>query len=110
MRIVEPTLMMFLNEVGKVEPLRARVEAAANNWLWYKNQRDKYGRNNSEAIQDARASLENCLGEYRRELSKIYDMMADRGLVDFESSIVTNGSEESSGLEESEEGARIYRI
>lgn len=86
MRIVEPTLKMFLAEIEKVEPLRESVTHYAEEYLRCKHDRWK-GPQHWET-KEYRNSLERNLEQYKTELGRIYDMMHDRGLTNFESGYV----------------------
>lgn len=83
MRIVEPTLAMFLNELAKLDPLQEQVLVCAEKYLHYK--KDKmYGATSAET-KYWRNELEMALTRFKAELSRIYDVMHDRGLTNFES-------------------------
>jgi hypothetical protein len=75
---------MFMQELSKEEAIKLRLLQAAEEYLDYKKrlgQNDYYTR-------EKRSYLESHLGAYKRHLSKIYDLMHDRGLTNFESGYV----------------------
>ena len=86
MRIVEPTLAMFLGELKKDEELRFQMAEAGERYLQSKKQ---YGQNHY-LTKDWREILERKLMEYKTYLSRLYDLMHDRGLTNFESGYVDN--------------------
>jgi hypothetical protein len=90
MRIVEPTLNMFIGELKKGTELEFQVVELAEKYLKYKKN-SMYGPNDWYT-KDARAKLERSLMRYKLQMSKIYDLMHDRGLVNFESSFRPDGN------------------
>ena len=83
---------MFAEEIKNVEPLRNRVAEAANQWIELKKAKnDPYRYISNDRIAYSRERLVNALVLYRNQLSKIYDIMNERGLVDFEWTIIANG-------------------
>lgn len=84
MRIVEPTLAMFISELEKSEKLKDDVIHFANEYLKHKKQ---YGPQNW-FTKNSREKLEQYLTQYKRQLSTIYDIMHDRGLSNFESGYI----------------------
>ncbi len=86
MRIVEPTLAMFVSETRKLEEWTFQVSEAAERYL----QSKKVNGPNSYTTKEWRDILESRLMHYKQTLSRIYDIMHDRGLTNFESGIVEN--------------------
>jgi hypothetical protein len=93
-RLSEPTVNMFLGEIKKIEPLRERVAKAAARWMDVKKAReDPYRYVTNYDVAYAREDLAKALMDLRNVLSGIYDYMNERGLVDYESSIVAYGDQ-----------------
>jgi hypothetical protein len=93
---------MFVQEIKKVEPLREKVTEAAKRWLEMKKAKDDpYRYITQNDIASSRERLANALMAYRAQLSVIYDTMNERGLVDYESSIIAHG--DSGNLDEARE-------
>src|SRR5687767_2972498 len=86
MRIVEPTLAMFISETKKLEEFTFQVSEAAERYLQSKKQ---YG-GNHYTTKDWRDILDTRLHAYKLTLSNLYDIMHDRGLTNFESGPVEN--------------------
>jgi hypothetical protein len=86
MRIVEPTLAMFLSEIKKLEEHTFQMAEASERYLQSKKQ---YGQAHY-TTKDWRDVLDNRLHAYKLIISNIYDIMHDRGLTNFESGPVDN--------------------
>jgi hypothetical protein len=86
MRIVEPTLAMFLSEIKKLEEHTFQMAEASERYLQSKKQ---YGQAHY-TTKDWRDVLDNRLHAYKLIISNIYDIMHDRGLTNFESGPVEN--------------------
>jgi hypothetical protein len=85
MRIVEPTLAMFLNELPKLDEYQEQIAVAAGKYLEYK--RGPYHGPQHAETKYWRGELERSLDRFKREMSRIYDIMHDRGLANFESAL-----------------------
>jgi len=77
---------MFVNETKKLEEWTFQVSEAAERYI----QSKKTNGPNSYVTREWRDILESRLTEYKLTISRIYDIMHDRGLTNFESGIIEN--------------------
>jgi hypothetical protein len=98
MKITQFNLKIFVDELRSLGEMIPDVETTAEQWLKYQERRDKWGWQDQEGTAAARGSLEARLTEIRDKMATVYDFMGDRGLTNFEPTI----------LEASENGREGY--
>ena len=83
MKVTQLALKIFLDEVKSLEAPTERVTKASERWLKLQKEREAWGSSDPYWIALARNELEGALIEYRERLAVIYDVMGDKGLVNF---------------------------
>ena len=86
MRISEPTLAMFIGELKKFGEHSFQITEAGERYLVSKKQ---FGPTHY-TTKNWRDVLELKLNDYKLHLGRVYDLMHDRGLTNFESGYVDN--------------------
>jgi hypothetical protein len=81
MRVVRPTLKIFLSEMDKLDEEGKKLREAADAWIKELDHRDNGWGNDQYYISILRDKLEASVVSYRKQLAAIYDYGGDKGLV-----------------------------
>lgn len=82
MRVTRVGLKIFVDEVKAMEADLPNLYTACEKWQKYQEQKEKYGWVDNDELSFIRSQLERRMDKFRDQLSKVYDEMNDRGLVE----------------------------
>jgi len=84
MRLTRPAVNIFESEVRKLESSLPDLYKAIDGWVAKQEERDSWGSVDPYWLGIARDNIERAITKFHDDISALYDLMGDRGLVERE--------------------------